>query len=41
MSNVNDIEAEKFILAIAEELKKHPEFKAPEWAHFVKTGISK
>ncbi|MBI5148185.1 30S ribosomal protein S19e [Candidatus Pacearchaeota archaeon] len=41
MVKVYDIEAEKFILALAAELKKMPEFKMPDWAQFVKTGISK
>lgn len=30
-----------FNLALAEELKKFPEFKAPEWSFFVKTGVSR
>ena len=41
MSDIYEIEAEKLIVAIAEELKKNPDFKIPEWAYFVKTGISK
>ena len=36
-----DIEAGKFIDKLAEELKKIPEFEAPEWAKFVKTGPAK
>lgn len=39
--SVNEIKAEKFIIALAEELKKMSEFEAPQWAFFVKTGISK
>ena len=38
---VHDIEAGKFITALASELKNMPEFKAPEWSTFVKTGASK
>lgn len=36
-----EVPAEKFIAALAAELKKLPEFKMPEWALFVKTGTSK
>lgn len=39
--NPRDIEAEKFIKALALELKKIKEFEAPEWTLFVKTGASK
>ncbi|MEM2784939.1 MAG: 40S ribosomal protein S19 [Candidatus Pacearchaeota archaeon] len=38
---VHEIEPMKFILALASELKKMPEFKMPEWAMFVKTGAAK
>jgi small subunit ribosomal protein S19e len=31
----------KFIPALAEALKKIPEFEVPEWAHYVKTGVSR
>ena len=31
----------KFVPALAEALKKVPEFEMPEWAGFVKTGVSK
>lgn len=41
MSDLYEIETEKFLIALATELKKMPEFKMPEWAVFVKTGISK
>jgi len=41
MAIVHEIPAEKLILAIAAEVKKMPEFKMPEWAYFVKTGISR
>jgi len=30
-----------FIPALADALKKIPEFEAPEWAAFVKTGTSR
>lgn len=32
---------QKFILALAEELKKIPEFEIPTWVNFVKTGVSR
>lgn len=38
---VHEIPAEKFILALAQELKKKAEFKQPEWTLFVKTGQAK
>jgi len=31
----------KFIPALAEALKKIPEFEVPEWAQFVKSGVAK
>ncbi len=31
----------KFIPALAEALKKVPEFEVPEWANYVKTGVSR
>lgn len=31
----------KFIPALAEALKKIPEFEVPEWAHYVKSGVSR
>jgi len=34
-------DAEKYVLALAEALKKIPEFEAPEWAGFVKSSVSK
>lgn len=34
-------EPAEFIAKLAEELKKIPEFKIPEWAMFVKSGVSK
>ena len=38
---VYDVEAGKFLAAVAGELKKLTEFAAPEWAYFVKTSSSK
>lgn len=38
---VHEIPSQKFIAALAEKLKTIEEFKMPEWAEFVKTGISK
>lgn len=32
---------QKFVPALAEALKKVPEFQAPEWVMIVKTGVSK
>lgn len=36
-----DVDQGKLINAVAEELKKNPEIKPPEWAKFVKTGAFK
>jgi len=41
MPTVYDVPASKLIERVAEELKKMPEIKPPEWAKFVKTGIHK
>ena len=38
---MHEVNAEEFILALAEHLKKKKEFEAPEWSVFVKTGVSK
>ncbi|HDP73351.1 MAG TPA: 30S ribosomal protein S19e [Candidatus Woesearchaeota archaeon] len=38
MATVYDVEPERLIKAIAEELKKCENVKPPEWAGFVKTG---
>lgn len=38
---VFDIRAEKFIAALAMQLKQIPEFVMPDWAKFVKTSVSK
>jgi small subunit ribosomal protein S19e len=32
---------EKFVSALAESLKKVPEFEVPEWSGFVKSGVSR
>ena len=36
-----DVGAQELILKTAEELKKIPQIKAPAWAPFVKTGMSR
>lgn len=36
-----DVDSQELILKAAEELKKIPEIKPPEWAPFVKTGMHK
>lgn len=41
MTTMYDAEPQKLILKAAEELKKIPEIKPPEWADFVKTGMHK
>ncbi len=41
MATIHDVSPEIFIKALAEELKKTEEIKAPEWTVFVKTGRSK
>ncbi len=41
MVSIYDVEPRKLIQALAEELKKMPEMAPPEWANFVKTGVSK
>lgn len=38
---IHQVDAEKFIASLAPKLKALPEFEMPEWAHFVKTSISK
>ena len=41
MNKVYDLPAQEFNLKLAEALKKIPEFKAPEWVEFVKSGPAK
>lgn len=41
MATMYDAEAQELITKAAEELKKIPEIKPPEWAPFVKTGMHK
>lgn len=41
MADVRTIESGKYNLLLAEALKKLPEFKAPEWVIFVKSGPHK
>lgn len=38
---VHEIPAQRFIEALAEQLKKKKEFQTPAWAAFVKTGRAK
>ena len=40
-SIVYDMKADEYNLKLAEALKQIPEIKEPDWALFVKTGISK
>ena len=40
-SSVYEIPADKYNDLLAEALKQIPEFKAPEWSFFVKTGVAK
>ena len=40
-SPVYEIPANKYNDLLAEALKQIPEFKAPEWSFFVKTGVAK
>ena len=41
MTSIYDIPADEFNKKLATILKSMPEFKAPEWSFFVKTGMSK
>ena len=41
MATLYEVEAGKFNEKLAEELKKLGEFKAPEWANYVKSGSGK
>lgn len=41
MNKVYDLPTQEFNLKLAEALKKLPEFKAPEWVGFVKSGPAK
>ena len=41
MAIVQDVPADKLIFKAAKELEVKPEFKAPAWAQFVKTGVSR
>merc|ERR1719169_104723 len=38
---VKDVEAERFIKAFAQHLKRQGRFEIPKWADVVKTGVSK
>jgi small subunit ribosomal protein S19e len=41
MADIRAIESGKYNLMLANALKEIPEFKAPEWVQFVKSGPSK
>ena len=41
MTTMYDADSQELILKAAEELKKNPEIKPPQWAQFVKTGMHK
>lgn len=41
MSFAQDVEPTQLIKNVKEKLKEMPELKKPEWATFVKTGVSK
>jgi len=41
MVTIYDVSQEKVVYNLADEIKKMPEFKPPEWAQFVKTGVHK
>ncbi len=41
MATVYDVPADLLIQRVAEKLKEMEEFKPPEWAAFVKTGVHK
>jgi len=38
---VHEVSAKEFISRLAEKLKKMKEFEIPQWALFIKTGVSK
>lgn len=40
-NSVYDIDAYEYNLKLAEALKKIPEFEAPEWVNFIKSGSAK
>src|SRR3990167_1445960 len=41
MTTMYDVDVQELVQKAAEELKKMPEIKPPEWAQFVKTGMHK
>lgn len=41
MTTVYDVPADRFIAALAAELRKRPEITPPDWAPFAKTGAHK
>jgi small subunit ribosomal protein S19e len=38
---IYDVEANEYNKLLSEELKAMPEFKAPEWIHFVKSSVAR
>ena len=40
-NSVYELSAQEYNLKLAEALKEIPEFKEPEWAQFVKSGVAK
>jgi small subunit ribosomal protein S19e len=41
MTDIREISHDKYNLALAEAIKKMPEFKKPEWVAYVKTSTAK
>ena len=41
MVSIKDVDTQQLVMKAAEQLEKMPEFKPPEWAGFVKTGVHK
>ncbi len=41
MTTIFDVPTDVLLERVAEKLKKMPEIKQPEWAYYVKTGVSR
>jgi len=41
MTTVYDVPAQQLIETVAADIEKQAEFKAPDWAKYVKTGVAK
>jgi small subunit ribosomal protein S19e len=41
MVSVREVDTQQLVVKAAEHLEKMPEFKPPEWAEYVKTGVSR